>query len=63
MKYNVHVNGSIQDEKTGFKCGLDITVTNGGSLENIGKALQGAVDALSIKAEIPKPSPEPSNQE
>ena len=43
MKYKIHVNGTIQDEKTGFECGLDIAVTNGGSVENIGKALQGIV--------------------
>ena len=62
MKYKIHVNGTIQDEKTGFECGLDIAVTNGGSVENIGKALQGAVDALSAKAEMPEKSPEPGNQ-
>lgn len=63
MKYKIHVNGTIQDEKTGFECGLDIAVTNGGSVENIGKALQGAVDALYAKAEIPESSPEPGNKE
>ena len=63
MKYKIHVNGTIQDEKTGFECGLDIAVTNGGSVENIGKALQGAVDALSAKAEMTDPSTEPANQE
>ena len=62
MKYKIHVNGTIQDEKTGFECGLDIAVTNGGSVESIGKAIQGAVDALSAKAEMPEKSPEPSNQ-
>ena len=63
MKYKSHVNGTMKDEKTGFECGLDIAVTNGGSVENIGKALQGAVDALSAKAEMPEKSPEPGNQE
>lgn len=63
MKYKIHVNGTIQDEKTGFECGLDIAVTNGGSVENIGKALQGAVDALSAKAEMPKPTKVTGNQE
>ena len=63
MKYKIRVNGTIQDEKTGFECGLDIAVTNGGSVENIGKALQGAVNTLSAKAEMPEPSPEPCNQE
>lgn len=63
MKYKIHVNGTIKDERTGFECGLDIAVTNGGSVENIGKALQGAVNALSVKAEMPEPTPEPVNQE
>ena len=63
MKYKIHVNGTIQDEKTGFECGLDIAVTNGGSVENIGKAIQGAVDTLSAKAEMPEPTTEQSNQE
>ena len=63
MKYKIHVNGTIKDEKTGFECGLDIAVTNGGSVDNIGKALQGEVDALSAKAEMPEQSPEPGNQE
>ena len=62
MKYKIHVNGTIQDEKNGFECGLDIAVTNGGSLENIGKALQSAVDALYAKAEVTETSPEPGNQ-
>ena len=62
MKYKIHVNGTIQDEKTGFECGIDIAVTNGGSLENIGKALQGAVDALYAKAEVTETSSEPGNQ-
>ena len=61
MKYKIHVNGTIHDEKTGFECGLDIAVTNGGSVENIGKAIQGAVDALSAKAEVPVN--EPCNKE
>ena len=63
MKYKIHVNGTIQDEKTGFECGLDIAVTNGGSVENIGKALQGAVDALSAKAEMPKTTQVTGNKE
>lgn len=60
MKYKIYVNGTIQDEKTGFECGLDIAVTNGGSLENIGKTLQGAVDALAAKAEKDELPQEPA---
>lgn len=61
MKYSIHVNGSVKDETTGFELGLDIAVTNGGSLENIGKALQQTVDALSAKAEAPlKHVPQPT---
>ena len=63
MKYNIHVNGNVRDEKTVFECDLDIVVTNGGSVENIGKALQGAVDALSAKAEMPKTTQVTGNKE
>lgn len=63
MKYKIHVNGTVKDEQTGFECGIDITIKNGGSVDNIGKALQGLVDTLSSKAEIPEPTTEQEKQD
>jgi len=55
LNYNIHVNGTVEDKEKGFKCGIDISVSNGGSVENIGKAIQTALDAFHAGAiELPK---------
>ena len=48
--YNIHVNGTIEDKEKDFKCGIDISVSNGGSVENIGTAIQSAVSAFHAEA-------------
>lgn len=50
IQYNIHVNGTVEDTEKGFKCGIDISVSNGGSVENIGKAIQSAVDSFHAAA-------------
>lgn len=52
IDYNIHVNGTIEDQEKGFKCGFDISVSNGGSVENVGKAIQSAVDTLHKEAVV-----------
>lgn len=46
VKYNVHVCGSVEDEKTGFACGFDLTVTNGGNAANVGTFIQEGIDKM-----------------
>lgn len=59
LKYNIHVNGTVEDPEKGFKCGIDISVSNGGSVFNVGKALQTAVDTLYAgSVDIPKETEE-----
>ena len=65
MDYNVHVNGTARNHETGFSCGFDLSVTNGGSVENVGAALQLAINKLSSEAvDIPVSTddPEPSKE-
>ena len=53
--YNIHVNGTIEDKEKDFKCGIDISVSNGGSVENIGLAIQSTIDTLHREAQkLPK---------
>lgn len=51
MKYKVNVSGCVHDTATDFKCGFEVTVENGGSVENIGKSIQTAIDSMSKAAE------------
>lgn len=46
LKYKVNVCGCVYDTDTDFKCGFDITVENGGSVANVGMAIQGAIDEM-----------------
>ena len=59
-KYKLNVVGSVHDTDTDFRCGFDITVENGGSVENIGKSVQLAIDNMAKEAqdETVKPSKE-----
>lgn len=49
MMYRVNVRGSVRDTETDFSCGFDFTVNNGGSVENIGKSLQMAINNMKVK--------------
>ena len=61
--YNIHVNGTIEDKEKDFKCGIDISVSNGGSVENIGSAIQSTIDALHGEAKkLPKERSEKSEE-
>lgn len=51
-KYKLNVTGSVYDTDTNFRCGFDITVENGGSAENIGKAVQSAIDTMAKEAQV-----------
>ena len=46
LNYNVHVNGTVKDDQSGFEVGFDVTVANGASIEGTGSALQGFVNVL-----------------
>lgn len=48
--YKINVVGTVHDTETHFKCGFDITVENGGSVENIGKSMQSAIDKMAEQA-------------
>lgn len=61
VNYNIHVNGTVEDTEKDFKCGIDISVSNGGSVENIGKAIQSAVDTFHSAAVVAKNN-EPTNK-
>lgn len=50
MKYKVSVTGCVHDTDTNFKCDFEINVENGGSVENIGKSVQMAIDSMSKEA-------------
>lgn len=59
MNYKIHVSGTVTDPETGFGCGFDISVTNGGSIENVGAALQQSINQMSSAAvATPKEQPE-----
>ena len=60
IKYNIHVNGTVEDTEKGFECGIDISVSNGGSVESIGKAIQSAVDAFHSAAVVAPKTEEPA---
>lgn len=49
LKYKVNVCGCVCDTDTDFKCGFDITVENGGSVGNVGKSIQDAIDGMKGK--------------
>lgn len=49
LKYKVNVCGSVCDTDTDFKCGFNITVENGGSVGNVGKSIQDAIDGMKGK--------------
>ena len=49
LKYKINVAGCVEDTATDFKFGFDLTVENGGSVENVGKALQSAIDCMKDK--------------
>lgn len=49
MQYKVNVCGCVCDTDTDFKCCFDITVENGGSIRNVGKSIQDAIDGMKIK--------------
>ena len=52
IEYNIHVNGTVEDAEKGFKCGIDISVSNGGSVESIGRGIQSAIDAFHSEAVV-----------
>ena len=61
LKYRVNVSGCVCDMDTDFKCGFYITVENGGSVGNVGKSIQDAIDGMKGKGHpIEKPEPEKS---
>ena len=60
IQYNIRVNGTVEDTEKGFKCGIDISVSNGGSVENIGKAIQSAVESFHAAAVIAPKIEEPA---
>ena len=47
MKYVVHVNALVSDEASGFKAGIDISVTDGANVGTVGQAVQTALDIVS----------------
>ena len=56
-KYSVNVVGTVHDTETDFKCGFDITVENGGSLDHIGKSVQDAFNRMAEEAVVEKAAP------
>ena len=46
LKYKVNICGKIDDTDTDFRCGFDFIIENGGSVENIGEAIQAAIDLM-----------------
>lgn len=58
--YNVHVCGTVKDTETDFRCGFDFSVENGGSVKNIGDAIQSAIDGIKHNGhQIPSSSDAP----
>ena len=49
LEYKVNVNGCVCDTDTDFKCSFDFTVENGGSIGNVGKSIQDAIDGMKDK--------------
>lgn len=59
LKYKVNVCGCVCYTDTDFKCGFDIAVENGGSVGNVGKSIQDAIDGMKDKGHpISKPESE-----
>lgn len=44
MIYKINITGTVENPKTGFRMGLDLSVENGGSVVQIGEAVQTAID-------------------
>lgn len=53
MKYKINVTGTIENPDNGFRAGIDISVENGGNFQQVGKAVQDALDTLSNHAGSP----------
>lgn len=49
LNYKVNVSGCVCDTDTDFKCGFDIVVENGGSVGNVGMAVQDAINRMKDK--------------
>lgn len=63
LKYKLNVSGSVCDVDTDFRCGFDISVENGGSVENVGLFIQGAIDRMKEKGHpIEKPESDSSKK-
>lgn len=48
-KYKVNISGCVWDTDTDFKCSFNISVENGGSIRNVGGAIQDAIDRMKVK--------------
>lgn len=47
MDYKVHFCGTVSDgTQDGFKMGFDITVENGGTVQDVADQIQATIDAL-----------------
>lgn len=46
MNYKIHVNAKVTDP-SGFEAGIDISVQNGGNFNDVGAALQTAIEMVS----------------
>ena len=63
MDYKVHICGTAEDNSRGFHAGFDLTVENGGSVEQVASAIQSAINIMADKAVSPlttaedKPNP------
>lgn len=50
MNVKVNLTGCVCDSERDFKCGFDISVENGGSVAEIGSAVQTLIDTTHAKS-------------
>lgn len=53
MKYKINMTGTIENPDNGFRAGIDISVENGGNFQQVGEAVQDALDTLADHAVSP----------
>lgn len=54
MDCKIHLNAVVSDSQKGFKCGIDVSVVNGGNIADVGSAIQEALDSMAAKAKEPQ---------
>lgn len=50
-KVGLHINGVVKNAEKNFSVGFDLTINNGGNVEEVGESIQLMLDNLETNAE------------